>query len=171
MTAIENKSDWTLVATSVEEIDAIRTACRKLVWRRALLSAGVAAIPLPLVDVAVDAKLLTALIDDINARFGLTSEQITRLQPKSKMFSLLAVAGAGSAYIGRLATRQLATSMLKRSGVKIITKSATRIVPIAGQIASAAIGFAAFRSLGYQHVDTCVKIATDVARANSGHAR
>ena len=167
MTTLEKANDWSLVATSPKEIEEIRSRCRALVRRRAARSAGVAAIPLPLFDVAVDAKLLTSLIDDINTQFGLTSEQISQMQPKSKMFPLQAMAGVGSAYIGRLATRHLVTQMLKRTGAKIVTKNVARIVPIAGQLVSAAIGFTAFRSLGYEHIDTCVKIATQLASTDA----
>jgi hypothetical protein len=43
---------------------------------------------------------------------------------------------------------------------------------LAGQAASAAIGFFAFRQIGYQHVDACARVAgellTAVAPAQAG---
>jgi hypothetical protein len=38
-------------------------------------------------------------------------------------------------------------------------------VPLAGQVAAAAIGFALFRQMGYQHVEACVKVVEEVAKA------
>lgn len=163
MATIKDADSWTLVPSTSQEIEAIRKKCQRLVLRRAAFSAGVSAIPLPLLDVAVDARLLATLIEKINAEFGLTSEQITRLQPKSKLFSYQAVAGLGSVLVGRMATRQLVTQLLKKTGIKIVTKNSARIVPLAGQMVSAAIGFTTFRSLGNQHIELCARIATDLA--------
>jgi len=52
--------------------------------------------------------------------------------------------------------------VLKRSAGKIAAKQAGKLVPIAGQIASATIGFFAFRQIGYQHVEACAKVARQV---------
>jgi len=35
-------------------------------------------------------------------------------------------------------------------------------VPLAGQVASAVIGFALFRQMGYQHIDACTRVAREV---------
>ena len=43
--------------------------CRKLVTRRALISAGASAVPLPGIDVAVDVTVLLQMIEQINQRF------------------------------------------------------------------------------------------------------
>ena len=40
-------TNWTLVPGSAHEIAAVRERCRQLVRRRAMLSAGVAAVPIP----------------------------------------------------------------------------------------------------------------------------
>jgi hypothetical protein len=52
-------------------------------------------------------------------------------------------------------------------GMKVLAKSAARVVPIAGQIASAAIGFAVFRRLGYEHVDACAAVAGELLSART----
>jgi hypothetical protein len=41
----------------------------------------------------------------------------------------------------------------------------TRFVPLAGQVASAAIGYALFRRMGYEHVEACARVAKEVAEA------
>ena len=55
--------------------------------------------------------------------------------------------------------------LLQKSGAKLAAKSATKIVPLAGQGASAVIGFALFRQMGYQHIDACTRVAREVASA------
>ena len=53
---------------------------------------------------------------------------------------------------------------------KIASKTAAKLVPIAGSLVSAAIGFAMFRQLGYQHVEACAKVADALTAARPGMA-
>lgn len=156
------KSDWTVLPSTEADIDAVRERCRRLVRRRAVVSAGVAAVPIPGVDVVSDLRLFTQLIDDVNHEFGLSPAQIDRMQPKLKLIAYEAVISLGGMLVGKVVTRELVTAVLKRSAGKIAAKQAGKLVPIAGQIASATIGFFAFRQIGYQHVDACVKVARQV---------
>jgi hypothetical protein len=55
--------------------------------------------------------------------------------------------------------------LFKKSGMKLTAKTAAKVVPLAGQVASAAIGFALFRKMGNEHVEACVKVAERVAAA------
>ena len=52
-------------------MDAVRRS-RKLLNRRALMGAAASTVPVPGLDWAVDAALLSRLMPDINAEFGLT---------------------------------------------------------------------------------------------------
>lgn len=156
------KSDWTVLPSTEADIDAVRERCRRLVRRRAAVSAGVAAVPIPGVDVVSDLRLFTQLIDDVNHEFGLSPAQIDRMQPKLKLIAYEAVISLGGMLVGKVVTRELVAAVLKRSAGKIAVKQAGKLVPIAGQIASAAIGFFAFRQIGYQHVEACAKVARQV---------
>ncbi len=155
-------TDWTLIPGSKDEIEQVRARCRRMVRRRATISAGVSAVPLPGVDVVSDVGLFTLLIDDINQEFGLTPEQIERLNPQFKLMAYKAAVGMGGVLVGKLVTRELILSLLKRSGVKILAKQAARFVPLAGQVAAAAIGYAVFRQIGYQHVEACAVVAQEL---------
>lgn len=157
--------EWTLVPSTQADIEAVRERCRRLVRRRAAISAGVSAIPLPGVDVVSDLSLFTLLINDINKEFGLTPGQIERLQPRLRLIAYEAAVGIGGMMVGKLITKELVLAVFQRSGMKLLAKSASRIVPIAGQVASAAIGYGVFRNMGYQHVDACVAVAQEVAAA------
>lgn len=153
------KTDWTLIPASLRDIDQARARCRRLVRRRALISASVSALPIPGIDVMSDLSLFALLIDDINHEFGLTPEQIESLHPKYKLMAYEAAVGVGGMLVGKLVTRELMLDLLRRSGVKLLAKQAARLVPLAGQLASAAIGFLVFRQIGYQHVEACAAVA------------
>ncbi|MES2297442.1 MAG: hypothetical protein V4582_10385 [Pseudomonadota bacterium] len=140
----------------------MRERCRRLVRRRAIISAGVSAVPLPGIDVVSDLSLFALLIDDINKEFGLTAEQVTRLQPRFRLIAYEAAVGMGGMLVGRMVTRELLLQLFKRVGMKSLARSAAKVVPIAGQMAAAAIGFSVFRTLGYQHVDACALVAQEL---------
>ena len=162
---MSTSTEWTLIPDSAADIEQVRTRCRRLVRRRAALSAAVSALPVPGVDMVSDLGLLTVLVQEINQAFGLTPAQIERLQPKFKLLAYEAAAGMGGVLVGKLVTRELLVQVLKRSGMKLLTKQAARLVPLAGQAVSAAIGFAVFRQIGYQHVEACAAVAGELLAA------
>ena len=47
--------------------------------------------------------------------------------------------------------------------MRLTAKQATKYVPIAGQVVSAALGYAALRALGEQHIKDCVRVRTVLA--------
>lgn len=161
------ENDWTLLPSSPKEIEETRQRCRRLVRRRAAMSAGVAAVPIPGMDVAADLRLFTLLIDDVNREFGLSADQIDRLQPKFRLIAYEAAISIGGMLVGKVITKELVLSLVRRSGVKLLAKQTTKIVPLAGQLASAAIGFFAFRQIGYQHVDACARVAQELLTARA----
>ena len=69
----------------------------------------------------------------------------------------------GGMLVGKLVTKDLVLKVLQKMGTRLAAKSAAKIVPLAGQIASAAIGFALFLILGNQQVDACVRVAREVS--------
>ena len=65
-------------------LEQIRAECLELVQKRAYVSAGVAVIPVPFLDVVVDVGILSQLIPEINARFGLAPDQISVFDLETK---------------------------------------------------------------------------------------
>ena len=145
------------------EIALARERCREMVRKRALVSAGVAAVPLPGVDILSDLTTFTVLVEEVNREFGLSQQQIERLHPRLRVLAYQAAASVGGMLVGKLVTRKLVLVLFKRAGVKIAAKTVAKVVPVAGQVASAAIGFALFRKMGYQHVEACAKVARELA--------
>ena len=131
---------------------------RKLVHRRALTAGVAGAVPLPGLDWAVDAALLSRLIPQINAEFGLTPAQIDRLAPQQREQVQKAVALVGSALIGKFITRELVLRAAQAVGLRLSAQQAAKYVPLAGQAASAALGYATLRYLGEQHLRDCVRV-------------
>jgi len=166
---LKKKKDTELILLPVasEDIEQVRERCRALVRKRAMISAGVGVVPVPGIDMVADLGSFASMVEDINRAFGLTPGQIERLQPRMRVATYEAVGALGGMLVGKLVTRELAIKLLQKSGAKLAAKSAAKVVPLAGQIASAAIGFALFRQMGYQHVEACTRVAREVA-ANVG---
>jgi uncharacterized protein (DUF697 family) len=145
------------------EIERTRERCRDMVRKRALMSAGVAAVPLPGLDILADLTTFTVLVEQINQEFGLSQQQIERLHPRLRVLAYQALASVGGMLVGKIVTRSLVLELFKRAGLKITARTVAKVVPVAGQVASAAIGFALFRKMGDQHVEACAKVARELA--------
>ena len=121
-----------------------------------------AAVPIPGLDVVSDVGMFKKLVDDVNLAFGLSPAQIDALQPNHKLIVYKVAVGVGGVLVGKLVTRELLLQLFKRVGVRWSAKSVARFVPIAGQMTAAAIGFAMFRKLGYEHVEACARVANEL---------
>ena len=142
------------------ELDAAAARCRAMVTRRALVSAGAVLVPLPLpgFDIAADVVLLTQLIPAINREFGLTPEQIDELNPAMKVLVYKAIVAFGGAMVGRMITRDLILQALVKVGMRVTTKTAARLVPLAGQAVSAGLSYSAMRFVGAAHIRDCRRV-------------
>ena len=133
--------------------------CRTLLHKRSLVAAAAGAVPIPGLDWAVDAALLSRLIPQINARFGLTPEQMQRLGPKKREQIQKAVNGVGSLLIGKFISRELVLRAAQTIGVRLSAAQVAKYVPLAGQAVAALVGYSAVRYLGEQHLKDCVRVA------------
>ena len=140
--------------------DAVRRS-RKLLNRRALVGAAASAVPVPGLDWAVDAALLSRLVPAINAEFGLTPQQLDALPAHQRDNVQKALAIVGSALVGKFVTRDLVIRMAKTVGMRMSAKQATKYVPLAGQAVSALMGYTALRYLGEEHIKDCVRVAKE----------
>jgi uncharacterized protein (DUF697 family) len=145
-------------------IAAIRRS-RRLIGRKALMAAAASAVPLPGIDWAADAALLSRLVPQISAEFGLSVMQVERLAPHQRERIQKAATAAGALLVGRLVNRDLLISLARHAGVRLTAKQATKYVPIAGQIVSAMLGYAALRALGEQHIKDCVRVSATLGLA------
>ena len=139
-------------------LEAAVRRSRKLLNKRALVAAAASAVPLPGLDWAVDAAMLSRLIPEINQEFGLTPEQLDRLEPHKREQVQKAVAMVGSVLIGKFISRDLLLKAATKIGVRLTTKQLAKYIPLAGQIVSAAVGYAAIRYFGEEHMKDCIRV-------------
>ena len=116
---------------------------RRLVRRRAALSAAAAVLPIPGLDIAVDLAAFADMLNQINRSFALSPGQIERLHTDERiaMLSLTAV---------------------KQLGARWAAGRAAKWVPIAGQGAAAALSFWAVVRLGDAHIAECLRVREQV---------
>ena len=131
---------------------------RQLLRKRALVAGVAGAVPLPGLDWAVDAAMLTQLLPRINGEFGLTPAQIEKLDAREKERVQKAIAMVGSVLIGRVVTKTLVVRFARLLGMRLTAAQAAKYVPLAGQLVSGALGYAALRYLGEQHIRDCVRV-------------
>ncbi|MFN5347987.1 MAG: hypothetical protein ACK5A0_00340 [Polaromonas sp.] len=132
---------------------------RKLLHKRALLAGAVSAVPVPGLDWAVDAAMLSKLIPEINKEFGLTPQQLASLPPQKREQVQKAVALVGSVLIGKLISKDLVVAAATKIGLRLTAKQLAKYVPFAGQIVAATVGYAAIRYLGEEHMKDCIRVA------------
>lgn len=140
--------------------EAVRR-CRKLLNRRALVAAAASTVPIPGLDWAVDAALISRVIPAINAEFGLKPEQIDALPDAKREQVQKALAMVGSVVIGKFVTRDLVVRMAQVVGKRLTVQQASKYVPIAGQAVSAIMGYTALRYLGEEHIKDCVRVVQE----------
>lgn len=139
-------------------MDAVHRS-RKLLNRRALVAAAASAVPVPGLDWAVDAALLSRLVPAINAEFGLTPAQLDALPAHKREQVQKALAMVGSVLVGKFITHDVVIRLAQTVGKRMTARQAAKYVPIAGQAISAIMGYAAIRYLGEEHIRDCVQVA------------
>lgn len=142
------------------ELDRLRDECRELVRQRALISAGAAVVPVPLLDIAVDAGILMDLIPEISRRFGLATEDIDAMDPAQQEKTWRQIRRRGSQLVGIVLTRQLVRKSFQGMAGRLITRQISKFVPLGGQIVAAGLGYFVMRKIAYQHIDDCYAIAS-----------
>lgn len=142
-----------------QQLQHIKKECRALVRKRALLSAGAAVVPVPLLDVVVDAGNLMQLIPEISQRFGLGAEVIEQMPApqRDKIWAL--VRARGSQLIGIVMTRELIRKTILSFAGRLATRQVAKFIPFGGQIVAASLGYFVLRKIAYQHIDDCYAVA------------
>jgi uncharacterized protein (DUF697 family) len=138
---------------------------RRMLNKRALVAAAASAVPVPGLDWAVDAALLSRLLPQINAEFGLSAQQLDRLDPTQREKVQRAVAMVGTVLVGKFITKDLVLKAAKMVGMRLSAAQAAKFVPLAGQAVSAMVGYAAIRYLGEEHIKDCVRVAREAQLA------
>ncbi|MDB5963529.1 MAG: hypothetical protein JWQ72_29 [Polaromonas sp.] len=149
------------MASSDAALAAAVRRSRKLLNRRALVAAAASAVPVPGLDWAVDAALLSRLVPEINRQFGLTPAQLDQLDPHTRDQVQKAVAVVGTVLIGKFISKDLILKAAQKIGVRLTTAQLAKYVPFAGQLVSAVAGYAAIRYFGEEHMKDCIRVTRE----------
>jgi hypothetical protein len=146
------------VITTAEELEQVRRASRAMVRKRARAAAAMAVVPIPGVDIAVDVALLADVIPRISRSFGLTREQLDKLEGPRRLVVYKTIRRVGARFAGYVITAELVARALATVGLSLAVESVTKYLPIAGSIVSSVISYQVFRRIADRHIDDCVKI-------------
>lgn len=140
------------------QLDQIRRDCRKLLYKRAALSAAAAVIPLPGADISADVAIMIELLTTINNRFGLTPEQVSHLDRERKRILIVLITSAGNEFIGKAVTARMVRTALKHTSRHLLIKQGGKWAPVAGLALSAGISYSAMYYLGLHHIEQCYDV-------------
>ncbi len=146
------------------DLQQVRLQCQQLVKSRATLSAGVALVPVPFLDVAVDAGLLSMLLPEITTRFTLINNPNDLGKLGSKDERQREIMDRIFEFAGLIATRGMVKKTIQGFGGRILTKQIGKYIPFGGQIVSATLGYMIFKKVAYDHIDECYKLASRIQR-------
>ena len=155
-----------MIPATLDELIAVRDECYAMVSKRAFLSGGGAAVPLPGTDVALDVAILMQLIPAINKQFGLSEDQIADYDPAMKQMLYQVIKRAGLALVGQELTKTLVTQILKKVAGRVAVKQLMKFVPFIGQVVNVGIGYTAMRYVGRSHVDDCFDVCKKASQAS-----
>lgn len=143
-------------------LEIIRQECLEIVKKRAYISAGVAIIPVPFLDVVIDVGILSQLIPEINARFGLEPEQISVFDPATKQVHWSELRKRGFEFSGLVVARTAMKTSLNNVAAKYLTKQVTKFIPLGGQAIAASLGYIVMKKVAEAHVEESYKLAKSI---------
>lgn len=144
------------------DLNKIRLECQELVKTRAKISAGVAALPVPFLDVAVDSALLTKLLPEISERFGLITNAKDAAHIDNKDARFKSFKDSLISFGGLVATRSIVKKTFQGFGGKFISKQVTKYVPFGGNIVAGTMSYMIFKKIAFNHIDECYKLAKEI---------
>jgi len=138
-----------------------RTVSEKLVFRYSALAAANGLNPIPGLDVSVDLGLLLKMGNDIKDIYGLNEEQQKFNSEFLGSNKAKLIAGKALQFATKYVGKEAIMILLKRAGVTVATKTASKWIPFVGQAIAAGIGYKMTSSIGDDMIDDAEKIAKE----------
>jgi uncharacterized protein (DUF697 family) len=151
-----------MIDYTLEELEEIKRECKKMVTRRAAASGGAAIVPVPGTDFFADVSMLLQLLPAINQKFGLSEGQLSGLDSRTKAYVFGYITAIGSRTIGKIITKELILQLLKKVGIRMVSKQVIKYVPLIGQGMAAVLSFMAMRKVGNDHIHDCYEVAKKI---------
>ena len=149
------------------DLEKARQDSLELINKRAYVSAGAAMVPIPLFDLVVDLGVLTTLLPEINAKFGLAPEQISVYDPQTKTVNWKELRKRGfelsSFVVARTAVKQSINGLLG----KFVTKQVTKFIPLGGSLVAGTLGYLIMKKIAETHIEDCYETAKRLQNASN----
>lgn len=149
-------------------LEQVRAECLELVKKRAYYSAGAAIIPVPFLDVVIDVGILSQLIPEINARFGLAPDQVSVFDPATKQVHWAELKKRGIEFSGLVVARTAVKKSINNVAAKYITKQVTKFIPLGGQLIAASLGYFVMKKVAEAHVEESYNLAKGIQDKQRG---
>lgn len=153
------------------DLELARQQSLELIKKRAYISAGAAVVPIPFLDVLVDLGVLSVLLPEINAKFGLSEKHMPIYNPQSKQIYWKALAKRGFQLSSFVAARTIAKQSINGVVSKLITKQVTKFVPLGGSLVAGTLGYVLMKKIAETHVEECYQTAKEIVARQSQQAR
>lgn len=151
------------IPVSDAEIKEAKKASRYVILKYTTGSCLASAVPVPGTDIIADFFCMMNMLEDISKIFGLSAEQIEKLEPKKKIILGDIIAKMGNVMVGQVITQKALIALFKSMGKKVSAKAATRYIPLLGQAAAIVIAASIMWTIGEKHIKDCVKVANESA--------
>jgi hypothetical protein len=151
---------------SLAELDRARSAARALLRRRAGTSALASLVPVPGFALLLDVGMLSEVLPRISERFAVSHDDIVALDSVQRRLVNRTIRNLGPTLVGKVLTKGLIVSAARVVGLRLSARQAARVVPVAGSVLAAAIGYFAFVYLGNRHIDQCYEVARALVEAS-----
>ena len=140
-------------------LEQARQDSLELIKKRAFISAGAAVVPIPLFYLVVDLGILSTLLPEINAKFGLSPEQMSVYDPATKTVNWKELRKRGF----ELSSFVVARTAIKKSinGIvgKFVTKQVTKFIPLGGSLVAGTLGYLIMKKIAETHIEDCYETA------------
>ena len=137
-----------------QQIEEKEQEAREMVHQKSLYSSIAAALPIPLLDVGTDMKLMKDIRQEAEEIFGFDHNQVNDISDDLMNRAAVMATSIGSEFIGSRTTR-----MLLKRGSKNSKLTKFGIIPFLSKVIGAAISYKVMQKLGNDYVDKCVEIA------------
>ena len=150
------------------DLEQVKKECLAMVKRRARVSAGVAIVPVPFFDVAVDASMLTMLLPEISERFGLLKDRQGAVDLESRAVHWKELKNRTIDFAGLMATRGIVKKTVQGFGGRIAAKQVTKFIPLGGQLVAGTMGYMIFKKIATDHINECYNLAKGIQQKQHG---
>src|SRR5699024_9232907 len=135
------------------EIEERAKEAREHVKSKATYSALAAALPIPLLDVGTDMKLLNEITGEIEEIFGITHDEVAKYSDDMKTRAAVMISSVGGEFV---AHKTISNTVNKINKKKHKSDRHFRFVPVVKQGSKAMISYFQMKKLSNDHIDKCV---------------